>query len=96
VKGTIAHLPWPRSADGAKVYLGYGGVVLDGMSAADELRVFDTATWKQVGRVQTSVPFWSAVAGRDGKHVYAIAPAQDSVLVIDALTLSTVASLSSP
>lgn len=57
------------------------------MSAATELRVFDTTTWKQLGRVRTSVPFWSAAAGHDGKYVYAVAPAQHRVLVIDTLTL---------
>lgn len=83
----IAHAEWPRSPDGAKVYLGYGGIAPDGMSAATELRVFDTTTWKQLGRVQTSVPFWSAVASHDGKYIYAVAPAQHRVLVIDAVTL---------
>jgi len=67
--------------------LATGGVAPDGMSAATELRVFDTATWTQVGRVRTSVPFWSAVAGPDGTHIYAVAPAQHRVLVIDARTL---------
>lgn len=83
----VAPAEWPRSADGSRVYVGYGGISPDGMSAATELRVFDTNTWKQLGRVQTSVPFWSGVASHDGKYVYAIAPAQHKVLVIDAVTL---------
>jgi DNA-binding beta-propeller fold protein YncE len=83
----IARGEWPRSPDGSKVYLGYGGIAPDGMSAATELRVFDTTTWKELGRIQTSSPFWSAVASHDGKYVYAVAPAQHRVLVIDAVTL---------
>jgi DNA-binding beta-propeller fold protein YncE len=84
---SVAHAEWPRSPDGTKIYLGYGGIAPDGMSAATELRAFDTTTWKQLGRVQTSVPFWSAVTSHDGKYVYAVAPAQHRILVIDAVTL---------
>lgn len=83
----IARAEWPRSPDGSKVYLGYGGIAPDGMSAATELRVLDTTTWKQLGRVQTSVPFWSATASHDGRYVYAVAPARHRVLVLDAITL---------
>jgi len=83
----IARTEWPRSPDGSKVYLGYGGTAADRMSAATELRVFDTKTWKELGRIQTSSPFWSAVASHDGKYVYAAAPAQHRILVIDAVTL---------
>lgn len=54
---------------------------------ATELRVFDTTTWKQIGRIQTSVSFWSAAVSHDGKYVYAVAPAQHRVLVIDTITL---------
>jgi len=84
---TIAHADWPRSPDGAKVYLGYGGIAPNGMSAATQFAVFETATWKHLGRVQTSVPFWSAVVSHDGKQIYAVAPEEHRVLVIDAVTL---------
>jgi DNA-binding beta-propeller fold protein YncE len=57
------------------------------MSAATELRVFETTTWKELGRIQTSSPFWSAVASHDGQYLYAAAPAQHRILVIDAVTL---------
>jgi hypothetical protein len=40
----IANSDWPLSSDGAKLYVGYGGVASDGMSAGTELRVLDTAT----------------------------------------------------
>jgi len=46
-----------------------------------------TRPWKQLGRVQTSVLFWSAVSSHDGKYVYAVAPAQHRVFVIDAVML---------
>ena len=84
---TLAHAGWPHSADGAKVYLGYGGVAPNGMSAASELRVFDTTQWIEAARVQTSVPFWSAVVSQDGKHIYAIAPEQHGIVVFRADTL---------
>ena len=86
-QGRIAHADWPRSPDGGKLYLGYGGIAPDGMSAATGLAVFDTTTWKRLGSVQTSVPFWSAVVSHDGKQIYAIAPEQHRVLVIDTVTL---------
>ena len=84
----VAHAEWPHSSDGAKLYLGYGGVAPNGMSAARELRVFDTATWEQSGRVETSVPFWSAVASQDGKHIYATSPERHGILVLDAESLA--------
>jgi YVTN family beta-propeller protein len=78
---------WPRSRDRAKVYLGYGPLTPDGMASSKELRIFDTATWRQLGSLRTSVPFRSAAASNDGRFLYAIAPAEHSVLVIDAATL---------
>jgi hypothetical protein len=82
-EGTVAHAEWPLSPDGAKLYLGYGGVAPNGMSAARELRVFDAATWVQSGRVETSVPFWSAVASLDGKYIYATSPERHAIVVLD-------------
>ena len=84
---TVAGAGWPRSAGGAKLYLGYGGAAPNGMSAASELRAFDTAAWVESGRVQTSVPFWGAVASQDGKYIYATAPEQHGIVVLDANSL---------
>jgi DNA-binding beta-propeller fold protein YncE len=83
----IYPLEWPRSPDGAKIYIGYGQLAPNGMSTSSELRIFDTATWKQLGNIRTSVPFWSAAAGTDGKSVYALVPEQHALLVIDSKTL---------
>jgi hypothetical protein len=83
-KWTVAHAEWPRSADGARFYLGYGGVAPDGLSAATELRVFDVATWTQSGSVRTSAPFWSAAASPDGRFIYAVSPERHGIIVIDA------------
>ncbi len=80
-------LPWPRSPDNAKVYLGYGPLAPSGMATSAELRVFDTTTWRQLGRIQTSVPFWSTAISKDGKLIYALAPEQHRILVIDTATL---------
>jgi hypothetical protein len=79
-------IQWPRSPDGAKIYVGYGGRATNNMSTAQELRVFDTATWRQIGVHRPSVPFWSAVISKDGEIIYAIVPERHSVLVIDAVT----------
>jgi hypothetical protein len=78
---------WPRSQDGTKVYVGYGPATPNGMATSAELRVFDTSTWRQLGRINTSVPFWSASISNDGKFVYAVVPAEHRVLVIDSSTL---------
>lgn len=83
----MAPAEWPRSPSGAKLYLGYGDVSPNGMSAAVELRVFDTATWIESGRVRTSIPFWRAAASQDGKYIYATAPEQHSIVILDADTL---------
>jgi outer membrane protein assembly factor BamB len=56
------------------------------MSTSRELRIFDTSTWQQLGKFPTSVPFWSAAASNDGRLLYALAPEQHSVLVIDIAT----------
>jgi DNA-binding beta-propeller fold protein YncE len=58
------------------------------MSAARGLRVFDAATWVQSGRVETSVPFWSAVASQDGKYIYATSPERHGIVVLDAESLT--------
>jgi DNA-binding beta-propeller fold protein YncE len=48
--------------------------------------MLDTATWQQLAKFPTSIPFWSAAASNDGRFLYAIAPEQHSVLVIDIAT----------
>jgi DNA-binding beta-propeller fold protein YncE len=87
-------LSWPRSPDGTKAYIGYGPFASDGMATSRELRIFDTATWQQLGSVHASFPFWSAVAGNDGRFVYALVPEQQAVLVIDAATLQETRTIS--
>lgn len=72
-----------------RFYLDYGRPpnVRPANATAGEFRVFDTRTWRRIGNIGTSVPFWSAVAGRDGKMLYAMAPQRHSVLVIDTTTM---------
>jgi hypothetical protein len=79
-------LQWPRSPDEAHLYLGYGGAATNNMSTAQELRAFDTATWRQLDGLHPSFPFWSATISKDGKLIYALAPERHSVLVLDAAT----------
>jgi YVTN family beta-propeller protein len=78
---------WPRSPDGIMVYVRYGPATADGLATSAELRVFDTSTWRQVGSIKTSVPFWSASISNDGKFIYAVVPKEHRVLIIDATTL---------
>jgi hypothetical protein len=87
-------LEWPRSPDGAKVYLGYGPFAPDGLATAVELRIFDATTWQQLGHIQTSVPFWSAVASKEGRLIYALVPEQHCVLIIDTTTLNETRAIS--
>jgi hypothetical protein len=54
---------------------------------AAELRVLDSHTWKKIGTIRTAKPFWSAVAANDGKTLYAMAPHEHSILVIDAVKM---------
>jgi hypothetical protein len=84
---------WPRSPDGTILYAGYGPATPDGMATSEELRVFDTSTWRQVGSVKTSLPFWSAATSNDGKFIYAVVPEDHCVLVIDAATLREVSTI---
>jgi hypothetical protein len=86
----VAHAEWPRSGDGTLLYLGYGGVALNKMSAAKELRVINTAKWVEAERVQTSVPFWSAVISQDGNYIYAIAPESHGIVILDAHSLQQI------
>jgi hypothetical protein len=83
----VFSLEWPRSPDGARVYVGYGPPTPDNLATSNQFRVFDTASWKQLGSVQTSVPFWSAAVSADGALIYAPAPLAHGILVIDAATL---------
>jgi hypothetical protein len=54
---------------------------------AGEFRVYDTTTWKRVGRIGTKALFWTAVVSTDGKTLYATAPEKHGILVIDASKL---------
>ena len=77
-----------RSPDNAKVYLGYGTEPTDEVWTG--LRVLDTVTGHVLGGVQTSGPFWSMALSKDGKLIYALAPEQHRVLVVDTATLQRV------
>ena len=82
-KRLVYPFSWPRSPDSEKVYLGYGPPAANGMATSVEFRVIDTATSAQIGRIQTSMRFWSATVTKDGRFIYAAVPEQRSVLVID-------------
>jgi DNA-binding beta-propeller fold protein YncE len=64
------------------------------MASSAELRVFDTSSWRQIGSIKTSVPFWSASISSDGKFVYAAVPEEHRVLVIDATKLHEISTIS--
>jgi YVTN family beta-propeller protein len=89
----ISQSPWPRSPDGAKVYIGNSHSVNAANAIAREIRVYDTTTWKKISTMKTSVPFWSIVASPDGTRLYAIVPEQHSVLVIDTATMREIRSI---
>jgi YVTN family beta-propeller protein len=78
---------WPRSPDGTKVYIGNSRDLNAANAIAREIRVYDTTTWRKLGTIKTSLPFWSTVTSPDGKYLYALAPEQHSILVIDAATM---------
>jgi hypothetical protein len=86
---------WPISPNGSRVYLGYSRNLgtRSPNTLADEFRVFDTSSWRKIGTIKTSVPFWSGTASNDGEFLYALAPEQHSVLVIDAITMRQIRSI---
>ena len=77
---------WPISHAGRQdFHLGYGHPSAN--SLANEFRVFDPVSWKQVGTIETSAPFSSAALSSDGTRLYALAPQRHSVLVIDTVSM---------
>jgi hypothetical protein len=85
---------WPRSPDGAKVYIGNSYSTNAANAIAREIRVYDTNTWRKLGTIKTSIPFWSTVTSSDGKFLYALAPEQHTILVIDAQTMREIRTIS--
>ena len=84
---------WPRSPDGAKVYIGNSHSLNAANAIAREIRVYDTTSWKKINSMKTSLPFWSIVASPDSTRLYAIVPEQHCVLVIDAATMREIRSI---
>jgi len=96
-QGRIPPTAWPISPDGSKVYVGYSHnpenrFYLDyghdssarfDFATADEFQAFDTGTWRGIGTIRTSMPFWSASVSSDGKSLYALVPKKHTLLVID-------------
>ena len=101
LQGRIPPTNWPTSPDGSKVYLGYNRnpdnrFYLDygrdsslryDSATANQFRVFNTATWRTLGTIRTSMPFWSASVASDGNSLYALAPKRHTLLVIDTKTM---------
>jgi DNA-binding beta-propeller fold protein YncE len=69
-----------------RFYLEYGRPpnIRPDNAMANEFRVLDAHNWRKIATIKTGKPFWSAVAGNDGKVLYAMAPPEHSILVIDA------------
>jgi DNA-binding beta-propeller fold protein YncE len=84
---------WPRSADGGKIYIGNSHAVNAANAIAREIRVYDTTTWKKLSSMKTSIPFWSLVSSPEANRLYAIAPEQHSILVIDSSTMRELRSI---
>jgi DNA-binding beta-propeller fold protein YncE len=107
LQGRIPPANWPTSPDGSKVYIGYrrnpdnrfyldygrDSSVRYDSATADEFHMFDTRTWRGLGTIRTTMPFWSATVASDGKSLYALAPRQHSILVIDARTVQQTRSI---
>jgi hypothetical protein len=74
---------WPLSADGSRLYIGYGGATPDNLAVANSLHVFDVGTWSESGHISSTVPFWSAAVSEDGTHVYTASPARHLLVVFD-------------
>ena len=83
----IARSDWPVSSNSRKLYVGFNGISPDNMSAASEIRVFDLENRTASAPIRTSIPFWSLALSQDNKSIYAVAPAQRTILVLAADTL---------
>jgi len=109
VQGKILPAVWPTSPDGGRLYVGYSHYpdprfYLDyGRSAilnprtqtVNEIRIFNTSTWRSAGIIKTSASFfWTAVTSNDGKLLYALEPTDHSVVVIDTTNLHQLRSIS--
>jgi len=79
---------YDRSYDN-RFYLDYGRApnIRPDNAMAWEFRVLDAHTWRKIATIRTAKPFWSAVTGNDGKTLYAMAPQEHSILVIDAVKM---------
>jgi DNA-binding beta-propeller fold protein YncE len=62
-------------------------------ATAGEFRVLDTRTWRKIGTIKTTLPFWSAVTADDGKILYALAPQKRTILVIDTVKMRQIRTL---
>jgi hypothetical protein len=90
--GSRIYLGYNKDYDRAydnRFYLDYGRApnVRPENAMAWEFRVLDAHTWRKIATIKTGKPFWSAVAGNDGKTLYAMAPQAHSILVIDAVKM---------
>jgi hypothetical protein len=86
--GSRVYLGYNREYDRSydnRFYLQYGRPpnLRPDTAMADEFRVLDAHTWRKIGTIKTGKPFWSAVAAHEGKMLYAMAPREHSILVID-------------
>jgi WD40 repeat protein len=79
---------YDRSYDN-RFYLDYGRPpnLRPNNALANEFRVLDAHTWQKIGTIKTAKPFWSAVTANDGKTLYAMAPQQHGILVIDTVKM---------
>jgi DNA-binding beta-propeller fold protein YncE len=79
---------YQRSYDN-RFYLDYGRApnLRPNDATAREFHVLDTRTWRKLGTIKTSMPFWTAVTANDGKLLYATAPQKHSILVIDTVKM---------
>jgi len=85
---------YERASDN-RFYLDYGRPpnVRPAGTTPNEFRVYDTRTWRKIGKIDTKMSFWSAVAGNDGRWLYAMVPKKHSILVIDTVAMRQTGSI---
>jgi DNA-binding beta-propeller fold protein YncE len=85
---------YDRSYDN-RFYLDYGRPpnLRPNDATAGEFRVLDTRTWRKIGTIKTTLPFWSAATADDGKILYALAPQKRAILVIDTVKMRQIRTL---
>lgn len=79
--GTVAGAP-----DGSRLYIGAGPIAERGHNTINQVLMVHTRTWRQLGTITTTEPFWSLAVSHDGRRLYTINREGRTVVIADTAT----------